>query len=81
MTEEQYKQALSVNHRISLLEEVKDEIKTPELRSLTFCADNGTICRFHVMKNISDILDKHDAQIRKEIDYKIKQLKESIKEI
>lgn len=40
-----------------------------------------SICADYIIRYISDILDKHDIQIRKEINAEILKLKESIKDI
>lgn len=87
MTAEQYQQVISIDNRINQLEKVQEEIKETKTHYLTYCkkeTDSSlgySICADYIIRYISDILDKHDIQIRKEINAEILKLKESIKDI
>ena len=86
MTEEQYIRALQINNRIETLNNVKKEIEGTRDHRLWYAekslsSSDFRLCSEYRMRDISDILDKHDLMIRQEIDDKIKQLKAEIKEL
>lgn len=72
MTQEQYKRAVEINDRIRELNEVKEEIKDKTEYRLSYIwkrsSGDWSPVSSYVMKNISNILDKHDEMIRQEID-------------
>lgn len=85
MTEDQYKRAVEIYNRISRL---KDTLKSIEGRSehrLYFCYKNCSneysTCPDWAMDPISDILDRHDLAIRKEIQDEIDSLKKEIESL
>lgn len=85
MTKEQFDKAIKINERIKDLEEVKKEIY-PEKKhflSYMFQYDDGDYkpCCKYDMRNIEDILDKHDMMIRKEIDEEIEKLQKEIEKL
>ena len=82
MTQEQYNRAVWINDRLKELEEVKKEINNPSKHLLTYCKEDGyKPCYKGIMKNISDIFDRHDKMIREEIDSEIAKLKKEIEEL
>lgn len=84
MTEEQFNEAVRINNRIGELEEVKKKISLSTYNRLSYIQKDGsihddwTIVGEWIMKDISDILDRHDQQIRQEIDEEIEKLKKEI---
>lgn len=84
MTEEQFNEAVRINNRIGELEEVKKEISSLPNNKLSYIQkgdsihDDWRIVSDWIMRLISDILDRHDVQIREEIDEEIKKLKKNI---
>lgn len=84
MTEEQFNEAVRINSRIGELEKVKKEINPLKNNKLTYIQkgdsihDVWNIVGEWIMKDISDILDRHDQQIRQEIDEEIAKLKKEI---
>lgn len=86
MTEEQFKKAEKLYERLRQLEEVKNEIRNDDYHkgSLTYKSMGGDfgskweIVAHYVMLSIAGILDRHDKQIRQEIDEEIKKLKKQI---
>lgn len=86
MTEEQYIRAVQINNRIETLNNVKKEIEGTRDHRLWYAekslsSSDFRLCSEYRMRDISDILDKHDLMIRQEIDDKIEQLKAEIKEL
>lgn len=84
MTEEQFNEAVRINNRIGELEEVKKKISLSTYNRLSYIQKDGSIhddwkiVDEWIMKDISDILDRHDQQIRQEIDEEIEKLKKEI---
>lgn len=84
MTEEQFNEAVRINNRIGELEKVKKEISSLPKNKLSYIQkgdsirDDWRIVGGWIMRLISDILDRHDVQIREEIDEEIKKLKKNI---
>ncbi len=81
MTQEQYNRAVAISNRLKELKEVKDDIGDTSNHLLSFCKSNYTPCAEWYMRNISDILDRHDKMIREEIDAEIEKLKKEIEEL
>ena len=84
MTEEQYKRAVQISNRIETLNNVKKEIEGTRDHRLLYAeksisSSDFRLCSEYRMRDISDILDKHDLMIRQEIDDMIEQLKAEIK--
>ena len=81
MTQEQYQRAVSINNRLEGLEEVKKALKNTSEHRLWYAwkgeCDYRLISEW-VMRHISELLDKHDLMIRKEIDEEIERLKAEI---
>lgn len=78
MKEEQYKRAIQIHHRIENLEKIKDDLSRVENKLTYVSKTNGEELYPYDFKHISDILDKHDLQIRSEIDSEIENLKKEI---
>ena len=83
MTEEQYIRAVQINNRIETLNNVKKEIEGTRDHRLWYAEKSTSssdfrLCSEYRMRDISDILDKHDTAIRQEIDEEIKRLKAEI---
>jgi hypothetical protein len=86
MTEEQYIRAVQISNRIETLNNVKKEIEGTRDHRLWYAvksrsSSDFSLCSEYRMRDISDILDKHDLMIRQEIDDMIEQLKAEIKEL
>lgn len=78
------------NHKeIEHLEEAKNRIKDKEHHRLSYLVtdENPVILQYWKMENIytmeyiSEILDRHDKQIRQEIDDRINALKKELEEL
>lgn len=84
MTEKQFNEAVRINNRIGELEKVKKEISSLPNNKLSYIQkgdsirDDWKIVGDWIMRLISDILDRHDVQIRQEIDEEIAKLKKEI---
>lgn len=84
MTEKQFNEAVRINNRIGELEKVKKEISSLQNNKLSYIQkgdsirDDWKIVGDWIMRLISDILDRHDVQIRKEIDEEIERFKKEI---
>lgn len=84
MTEEQYIRAVQISNRIETLNNVKKEIEGTRDHRLWYAEKSNScsdfrLCSEYRMRDIADILDKHDTMIRQEIDDMIEQLKAEIK--
>ena len=84
MTQEQYNRAVQINQRIEALKETKNYIKATHKHRLWYAYNDGEfgsdwrLTTEWAMRNISEILDKHDVMIRKEIDEEIEKLTKEI---
>lgn len=84
MTQEQFKRAVEINNKLNDLNETKKVIKEEGEHRLWYAYKSGDfgseweLTAQWAMRNISDILDKHDLMIRQEIDEKIERLKAEI---
>ena len=87
MDKETYNKAIAISNRLSQLQEVKDKLKDTHRHYLTYAekanslGDSDSLCSYWIMKYISDILDKHDKMIRKDIDDEIAALNKQIEEL
>lgn len=83
MTEEQYTRAVQISERIETLNNVKKEIEGTRDHRLWYAEKSTSssdfrLCSEYRMRDISDILDKHDTMIRAEIDEEIDKLTKEI---
>lgn len=84
MTKEQYKRAIEIYNRLEALNDTKKNIEKTERHRLWYGYNDGefgsswTLSPEWAMRNIADILDKHDLMIRQEIDDEIARLKKEI---
>lgn len=81
MTEEQFNKVIRINDRINQLVGVNREIADTTRHRLSYITHGVSDWRPSsewIMKHISDILDRHDMQIRQEIDEEIEKLKKEI---
>ena len=84
MTEEQYKRAVEIGKELTALNETKDNIKKTEKHRLWYAYNDGEfgsewrLTPEWAMRNISDILDRHDMMIRQKIEDEINNLKKEI---
>lgn len=81
MTEEQFNKVIRINDRINQLVNVNREIADTtrhRLSYITHGASDWHPSNEWIMEYISDILDRHDMQIRQEIDEEIEKLKKEI---
>lgn len=78
MTQEQYNRAVMISHRIADLERLKRDLSPSKYRRLTYVDNEYSPLPEWQMTHISDLLDKHDAMIRKEIDIEISTLMEEV---
>lgn len=84
MTEQQYNRAIAIYERLNALERVKKEINDSYKHRLSYIWKGDSewrACDDWDMKEISEILDKHDKMIRQEIDEEIERLKAEIKRL
>lgn len=82
MTQEVFKRVVSINSRLKALEDAKKQITATVKHRLSYlyksCNGGYSLCPDWAMNPISDILDRHDAMIRQEIDEEIESLKKEI---
>ena len=84
MTEEQLNEALRIKDHITQLESVKGEIAGMSSHRLSYIQKGSSfngdwkVVPIHRISVLSDILDRHDMQIRQEIDEEIEKLKKEI---
>lgn len=83
MTQEQYQRAIEINKRLNELNQVKSEIHGKPTHYLTYMREGRTLtadapCNEYIMTFIAGLLDKHDKQIREEIDNEIMVLEQEI---
>lgn len=78
MKEEQYTRAIQIHHRIEKLESIKEDLSRVDNKLTYVSKSKGEELYPYDFKNISDILDKHDLQIRSEIDAEIESLRNEI---
>lgn len=81
MTQEQYNRAVEISKRLEELDEVKKEIEGTSSHLLSYCKSDYKPCAEWKMRDISDILDRHDMMIRAEIDEEIEKLKKEVEEL
>lgn len=78
MKEEQYERAIQIHYRINALETIKADLSRVDNKLTYVSKSSGEELYSHHFKHIADILDKHDLQIRSEIDAEIESLKKEI---
>lgn len=89
MTPEQFNTAIKLHHRLEALSKVKDEIANTKehrlwyagKRSSSYSSDDWSLVSEYRMRDISDILDRHDRMIRQEIDDEIAKITKQIEEL
>ena len=89
MTQEQFNTAIKLHHRLEVLAKVKEEIADIEKHRLWYAERYDPMCGTtkwetaseHRMRDISDILDRHDQMIRQEIDDEIAKITKQIEEL
>ena len=77
MTEQQYKRAVWIYERLNTLERVKKEINDSYKHRLSYIWKGDSewrACDDWDMKEIGELLDKHDTMIRAEIEVEISDL-------
>ena len=87
MTQEQYNKAIEISEKLKCREEVQKEINYPNYDHKLAYIELSQIghnndwrpCRY--MGSISDILDKYDKMIRREIRDRIEEFKKQIEEL
>lgn len=86
MTKEQFNTAIKLHHRLEALSKVKKEIADIEKHRLWYAESYSPMCGTTqwdtvsecAMRDISDILDRHDQMIRQEIDEEIAKITKQI---
>lgn len=84
MTKEQYKRAIQIYNSLENLNDTKKNIENTQKHRLWYGHNDGEfgsswrLAPEWAMRNIADILDKHDLMIRQEIDDEIARLKKEI---
>ena len=85
MTQQQYERAVQISNRIKHLKETLDHIKDTNRHRLWYAhkskdgfSSDWSLTGEWAMRNIADILDKHDLMIRQEIEDEINKLKQEI---
>lgn len=89
MTQEQFNTAIKLHHRLEALSKVKKEIADIDKRRLWYAekrissygSDDWSLVSEYKMRDISDILDRHDKMIRQEIDDEIAKITKQIEEL
>lgn len=91
MTEEQFNKAIELDDKLNGLYRVKKEIEGTVRHRLSYIekrdrqlGDTGgdwNMCRVSVLEIIGHILDRHDEQIRQEIEDEINQIKREIENL
>lgn len=89
MTQEQFYTAIKLHHRLEALAKVKKEIANTKEHRLWYAKRYDPMCGStkwdtvseYVMRDISDILDRHDRMIRQEIDDEIAKTTKQIEEL
>lgn len=89
MTQEQFNTAIKLHHRLEVLSEVKKGIANTKEHRLWYAERRDPMCGStkwdtvseYAMRNISDILDRHDQMIRQEIDDEIAKITKQIEEL
>lgn len=85
MTEEQYTEAIAIHNRLVALQDTKKNINNSSNYKLSYkyrMPDNSyRETPEWILRPISDILERHDAMIREEIDREIEELTARIKQI
>lgn len=89
MTQEQFNTAIKLHHRLEALSKVKEEIADIEKhrlwyakkRSSSYSSDDWSLVSEYKMRDISEILDRHDQMIRQEIDDEIAKITKQIEEL
>lgn len=89
MTQEQFNTAIKLHHRLEALSKVKEEIANTtqhrlwyaRKRSSSYRSDDWSLASEYRMRDISDILDRHDQMIRQEIDDEIAKITKQIEEL
>ena len=86
MTEQQFAKAKKLYNQLEHLEEIKKEIRNDDYHKAGLAyksmggdfGSNWELVPHSVMYHIADILDRHDKQIRQEIDEEIERIKKEI---
>ncbi len=89
MTQEQFNTAIKLHHRLEALSKVKEEIADSKKHRLWYVKRHDPMCGTtkwntvskYAMRDISDILDRHDQMIRQEIDDEIAKITKQIEEL
>ncbi len=89
MTHEQFLTVTRLHERLEALSEVKKEIEQTKKHRLWYAkrydpmvgSSSWEAVNEYLMRNISDILDRHDKMIREEIDEEIAEIKRQIDEL
>lgn len=89
MTQEQFNTAIKLHHRLEALSKVKEEIADSKKHRLWYAERYSPMCGTTqwdtvsecAMRDISDILDRHDKMIRQEIDDEIAKITKQIEEL
>lgn len=79
MKKEQYERAIQIHYRIDALENIKADLSRVDNKLTYVSKSKGEELYPYDFKHISDILDKHDLQIRAEIDAEIESWEKEIK--
>lgn len=88
MTQEKIEKVIANHQELDWLDTVKKEIANTKEHRLCYIhkthgmtCDNWEIDNMSVIRYIGDILDRHDLQIRKEIDEEIEKLQKELQEL
>ena len=89
MTQVQFNTAIKLHHRLEALAKVKEEIANTKEHRLWYAKRYDPMCGSTkwdtvsecAMRDISDILDRHDQMIRQEIDEEIAKITKQIEEL
>jgi regulation of enolase protein 1 (concanavalin A-like superfamily) len=85
MEKETFDRAIELKERLDGLNEVKKAIEYPQQHRLSYIEEDSEGRWSHIvvwkLKPIGDILDRHDEQIRKEIDEEIQKIYNEIEQL
>ena len=90
MTRETINKVLAIHQERGCLERVKEVLRGKKEHRLCYieepystmgCSNEWRIVNMDIMKFIGDILDRHDLQIRQEIDNRIEELEKELEEL
>lgn len=87
MDKETYNKVIEIDNRLKALKRVQEEIGRSTEHYLSYMnkgrrfGESDSPCRDYILNSIGEILDKHDLQIRQEVEDEIARLGKEIEEL